>query len=343
MTSKQRIFAALERREPDRLPSFEWKISPHLIEEFSPGGSEYDFIDAAGLDAVCCSPSYEKLELIDEDTFVDEFHITRHLTGADKYPVAIEHPITDLESFKRYEPPPLDSPIRFRKIEAVMERFGTRKAVVVNLHDLFSFPRDMMGLDRFLMAFILEPELVRRIVGFSVDYNLELAKLVKTRGVEIIGIGDDLADNKGPFVSPAMFRELLFPEFKRVVQGFKKLGFFVIKHSDGNLNPILDMIVDAGIDCIDPVDPLGGMDMRSIREKYGDRVARKGNVDCVHVLTEATPAQVEEAVRQCISAGSPGGGHIISSSNSLHAGVDPDLYRVMLEAMRKYGEYPLRL
>jgi uroporphyrinogen decarboxylase len=343
MTSKERLIAALERREPDRLPTFEWKISQPLIDEFAPGWSEYDFIEAAGHDAVCCSPSYEKLEVIDEDTFVDEFHITRHLTGADKYPVAVRHPITNLESFKKYKPPCLDSPIRFKKIESVMRRYGKEKAVVVNLHDIFSFPRDMMGLDRFLMSFILEPELVRRIVGFSADYNLELGKLVKKHGVEIIGIGDDLADSKGPFVSPAMFREFLYPEFRRVVQGYKKLGFYVIKHSDGNLNPVLDMLVESGIDCIDPIDPLGGMNMRRVREDYGNRVSRKGNVDCVHVLTEGSAAQVEEAVKNCIRAGSPGGGHIISSSNSLHAGIDPALYRVMLDTIQKYGEYPISL
>jgi len=343
MNSRERIVAALERKAPDRLPTFEWRIAPVLIQAFAPGGDEGDFVEAAGHDAICCSPSYAKIEAIDPETFVDEFGVKRHLTGEERYPVAVGHPITDLASFKKYEPPPLDSPTRFKKIDETMRRFGGEKAVVVNLHDVFSFPRDMMGLDRFLMAFIVEPELVRAIVGWSVDYNLELAKLVKKRGVEIIGIGDDFADNRGPFVSPAMFREFLYPELKRVVQGYKSLGFYVIKHSDGNLNPVLDMLVDTGIDCIDPIDPLGGMDIGEVREKYGRRVARKGNVDCVKVLTSGTPLEVEEAVKTCIRKGSPGGGHIISTSNSLHAGIKPELYRVMLETARGFGRYPIRV
>jgi uroporphyrinogen decarboxylase len=343
MTSRERVITALEKKEPDRIPTFEWRISQPIIDAFAPGGDEMDFVEAAGHDAVCCSPSYENLEVVDEDTYVEEFQIKRHLTGVDRYPVAVGHPITDLDSFKKYDPPPIDSPVRFRKIEKALERFGKKKAVIVNLHDIFSFPRDLMGLDRFLMAFITEPDLVREIVGFSVDYNLELAELVRKRGIEIIGIGDDIADNKGPFVSPKMFKEFLYPEFRRVVQGFKKLGFYVIKHSDGNLKPILDMIVDAGIDCLDPIDPLGGMDIGFIREKYGHRIARKGNVDCVRLLTEGTPDQVERGVKECIRKGSPGGGHIISSSNSLHAGIKPELYKVMLETVKKYGEYPINL
>lgn len=343
MTSRERIIAALERKEPDRLPNFEWKISGPMIEAFAPGGTEYDFIETVGLDGVCCSPSYEKLQVIDEDTFVDEFHITRHLTGPDRYPVSVGHPIVDLDSFENYEPPPLDSPVRFNKIDAVMKRFNGDKAVIVNLHDIFSFPRDLMGLDKFLMAFITEPGLVRRIVRFSVDYNLELAQLVRARGVDILGIGDDFADNRGPFVSPDMFREFLYPEFKRVVQGYKDMGFYVIKHSDGNLNSILDMLVNAGIDCLDPIDPLGEMDIGYIRESYGDRIARKGNIDCVKTLVDGPAERVKEEVVTCIRSASPGGGHIISSSNSLHAGIDPALYRVMLETIEEYGYYPIRL
>jgi uroporphyrinogen decarboxylase len=343
MNSQERIVAALERQQPDRLPTFEWKVSRHIIDAFSPGGNEADFVDAAEHDAVCCSPTYEKLEILDEDTFVDEFGIKRRLTTADRYPVSTGHPITDLESFERYEPPPLDSPIRFKRIEAMQKRFAGKKAVIVNLHDIFSFPRDLMGLDKYLISFITEPKLARKIVGFSVDYNLGLAGLVKKRGVGIIGIGDDLADSKGPFVSPEMFREFLYPEFKRVVQGYKKLGFYVIKHSDGNLNPILDMLVDSGIDCIDPIDPLGGMDIGVVRERYGSRVARKGNIDCVGTLVSGTPEMVRAEVKECVRKGSPGGGHIISSSNSLHAGIDPELYRVMLESIRDYGNYPIEL
>ena len=342
MTSRERIVAVLERQEPDRVPTFEWKVSQPIIDAFVPGGDVFDFTEAADQDAVCCAPSYKKIEIIDEDTFVDEFHIRRHLTGVDRYPVSVGYPITDMESFKQYEPPPLDAPGRFDRIEHVVDRFGGERAVVVNLHDIFSFPRDMMGLDNFLISFITQPDLVRELVGFSVDYNLDLARLVKKRGIEIIGIGDDLADNKAPFVSPEMFRGFLYPEFKRVVQGYKKLGFYVIKHSDGNLNPILDMLVDAGIDCLDPIDPLGSMDIEYIRKAYGGRIARKGNVDCVHTLVDGSPEKVEEEVRDCIRRGSPGGGHIISSSNSLHAGIDPSLYKVMLDTVREYGHYPLK-
>jgi len=342
MNSTERIIAALERRQPDRLPTFEWKISQHVIEAFAPGGNLFDFVEAAGHDAVCCSPVYRRIEQLDKKSFIDEFQVTRRLTDHDRYPVSIGHPITDLASFRRYEPPPLDSPERFRDIDAAIQRFGKKKAVVAVLNDVFSLPRDLIGFEQFLSDFLLNTKLVREVVQFSVDYNLELARLVSKRGVRIIGICDDLADSRGPMISPALFREILYPEFKRVVQGYKRLGFYVIKHSDGNLRPILDMILDSGIDCLDPIDPLGGMDIGHVREAYGNRIARKGNVDCVRSLVDGTVEEVEQETLECIRKGSPGGGHIISSSNSIHAGVCPELYRIMLRMIEQHGDYPIR-
>ena len=78
MTSRERIIAELERREPDRLPTFEWRIARSIIEAFAPSEDEGDFVEAEGHGTVCCSPSYKHIEVIDADTFVDEFKITRH-------------------------------------------------------------------------------------------------------------------------------------------------------------------------------------------------------------------------------------------------------------------------
>ena len=80
-----------------------------------------------------------------------------------------------------------------------------------------------------------------------------------------------------------------------------------------------------------------------LRERYGGRVARKGNIDCVGTLVSGTPEMVRAEVKECVRKGSPGGGHIISTSNSLHAGVDAELYRVMLETVHDYGDYPIEL
>jgi uroporphyrinogen decarboxylase len=99
--------------------------------------------------------------------------------------------------------------------------------------------------------------------------------------------------------------------------------------------------VDAGTDGIDPIDPMGGMELAVVKTKYGDRVAIKGNVDQVTLLTEGTPEAVAERVRGCLAEAGLGGGYVCSSSNSIHSGVRPELYRAMVEAIHAFGRYPL--
>jgi uroporphyrinogen decarboxylase len=118
---------------------------------------------------------------------------------------------------------------------------------------------------------------------------------------------------------------------------------FYWKHTDGNIDEILPMLVDAGIDGIDPIDPLAGMDLAKVKQQWGDRVAIKGNVNCAVELTDGTEQDVEEAVKKCIREAGPGGGYACSSSNMIHSGVKPNLYKRMLNSIRKYGVYPLDL
>jgi uroporphyrinogen decarboxylase len=166
-----------------------------------------------------------------------------------------------------------------------------------------------------------------------------LAKEVVARGVKIVYTGDDFAYNKGPLMSPKHFRELFYPGFRRVISGFKELGLYVIKHTDGNLWPIMDMLIDSGIDCLDPIDPQGGMDLGEVKAKYGHQVALKGNVDCAELMTFGTPEETVEATKAALHQGMPGGGYILSSSNSIHSAVKPENYAAMLRTLQEYGRY----
>jgi len=168
-----------------------------------------------------------------------------------------------------------------------------------------------------------------------------MAKEVAARGVRIVYTGDDYAGDTGPLMSPSHFRSLFAPGLRRVIGGFKELGLLVIKHTDGLLWPIIDMIVDSGIDCLDPIDPVAGMDLREVKEKYGKRIALKGNVDCAHLMTLGTPAQVVAATKEALRTGGPGGGYILSSSNSIHSMVKPENYMAMLDTLKEFGSYPI--
>jgi uroporphyrinogen decarboxylase len=248
-----------------------------------------------------------------------------------------------MADFKNFTPPDLDAPGRFDEIKWAVREFKGDKAIGVHLNDIFSLPRYLMGMTNLLMAVALEPELVKALVDMSVDYNLEMARRIAKMGVDFVHTGDDIAYNRGPFMSPKDFEELFYPGFCRVMGGFKDLGFMVIKHTDGNLWSIIDLLVDSGIDCLDPIDPQAGMDLGEVKEKYGDRIALKGNVDCTHLMSFGEPEEVVEATKKALRQGMPGGGYILSSSNSIHASVKPENYKAMMDTLQEYGHYPLSL
>jgi len=104
------------------------------------------------------------------------------------------------------------------------------------------------------------------------------------------------------------------------------------------------MIVDSGIDCLDTtIDPIAGMDLGEVKARYGRRIALKGNVDCSHLMTLGSPEEVSAATKEALRAGAPGGGYILSSSNSIHSTVKPENYAALMRTLKEHGRYPIRL
>jgi uroporphyrinogen decarboxylase len=140
-----------------------------------------------------------------------------------------------------------------------------------------------------------------------------------------------------------MFGEFFAGPLKQVVAGFHEQGLPVIKHTDGNIMPLLDVILDTGIDVLDPIDPVAGMDIGQIQQQHGHRVALKGNVNCAQTLTFGSVEEVVRETREVIRKAGEGGGLIVSSGNSIHSSVKPGNYLAMWNAIRMYGRYPLKL
>ena len=342
LTSSERVLRVLDRQEPDRIPHFEWLFAKNVREAICPGcKSHNDFAVKMGHDAILVGPDFKKEQVAptqwrSEWGYVDDY-------GNEEHGVEVESPIKQMSDFENYSPPDPLAPGRYDTVEWAVKEFKGDKAIGVHLNDVFSIPRSLMGMENLLMTIALDPELVKALVDMSVDINLAMAKEAAARGADFIWTGDDYACNTGPMMSPDHFRELFYPGLCRVIGGFRELGLPVIKHTDGYLWPIIDMIIDSGISCLDPIDPQAGMDLTEVKDKYGDRVALKGNVDCAQTLSYATADEVIEETKEVIRKGGPGGGFILSSSNSIHASVKPENYLAMLDTLKKYGSYPLSL
>ena len=338
MTSEERVLCVLQRGQPDRVPHFEWLVDHRVREALCPGIEDHnEFAVQIGQDAVIVDPIFKK-ERLGTNRWLSEWGYVSQDT-AEEHGIEVESPIKTLADFERYAPPDPHERWRFAAVEEAVQKYRGHKAVIVHLNDVFSLPRYLMGMQDLLMSIVMQPELVKALVEMSVNINLELAREVAARGAKIVYTGDDYAYNKGPLMSPRHFREFFYPGLCRVMRGYKELGLYTIKHTDGNLWQILDMIIDSGIDCLDPIDPQAGMDLGDVKEKYGQRVALKGNVDCAQLMTFGTPEEVAAATKEALRKGMPGGGFILSSSNSIHSAVKPENYAAMLQTLRECGKY----
>jgi len=332
-----RVLTALNKGQPDRIPSFEWEIDDKIIQALTPGGDIYDFIEWADLDGVVIFADSRK-KYLDSVTYIDEWGVTLRKTE-EYYPIPIDYPIKVSADLAKLALPDPCSEWHFKSLAEAVDRFKGKRAIIFRVQDSYSIPRYLRGVENVMMDFIQNTELLRQLVDIAVDYNSRLAHCAVKLGADAIFTSDDYADNRGPMMSPRHFRQFLLPGLRQVVQAVHNAGVPFIKHTDGNIMPILDDIIQAGVDCIDPLDPLGGMSVPLVKAMYGTSVCIKGNINIGGALSLGTPDEVRLETQACIQAGKPGGAFILSTSNSIMSCIRPDNYVAMMETLRQYGSY----
>jgi uroporphyrinogen decarboxylase len=188
---------------------------------------------------------------------------------------------------------------------------------------------------------IENPTLVHELIEVTLNHDIRAMQRVIQAGVDVIIFGDDYADKNATLMSPRHFKEFILPGLKRCVDAAHAAGAYVIKHTDGNIMPIIDMIIDTGIDGLNPIEPAAGMDIGLLKQRYGHRVALIGNIDCGHLLCQAPEDEVRTVTRETIRVAAPGGGYCLSSSNSIHSSVKPENFMAMIETWRECRDYPI--
>jgi uroporphyrinogen decarboxylase len=156
-------------------------------------------------------------------------------------------------------------------------------------------------------------------------------------GAEVIFMCADYCFNDGPFLSPRMFAEFVTPFLKRQVDAFRAAGVFTIKHTDGDIMPILDQLVAAGPDGLHSLDPMAGVDIKQVREIVGQRLCLLGNVNLAYVQ-QGPPEKIVESARYCLQHGGvSAGAYIYTTSNCIFTGVPLENYELMLRVRDEYG------
>jgi uroporphyrinogen decarboxylase len=331
MNSQECVLTALKRGKPSWVPTFEWLVDRRIRESLCPGGDELDFIEQVGWDAVVVYAD-DHPDTDGKPQYVDEWGLTVR-RATEEYPVVVGHPLKSMEDLRSFLPSDPLMSWHFRSLRAAVERYAGEKAIVFRLRDAYSLPRYLLGMENFMILMASEPGLVQGLIDIVVDYYIAMAQHVSQLGVDVFWTSDDYCDKRGPIMGPQRWRQLCLPGLKRLVGEVKRLGKPFIKHCDGNINPIVEDLAEAGIDAIDPIDTSAGVDLADIKARFGNRVAIKGGVP-VTLLCEGNPREVKACVKKCLEIAGPEG-YILSSTSDITASVKPDNYTTMLEAWRE--------
>ena len=186
------------------------------------------------------------------------------------------------------------------------------------LRGMFCPVFEQMGLEEFSYACQDSPGQVERLMDAHLEYGLSLATRYAARDeVEYVAVCDDVAYKGGLMFPPAWMRQRWLPRLVQLIAPLKARGIRVIFHSDGNVGQIIPDLIGIGVDGLNPLEPLAGMDLRRLKADYGRDITLVGGVDCSQLLTFGRPTEVRDEVRRLLDVAAPGGGFIIGDSSQI--------------------------
>jgi uroporphyrinogen decarboxylase len=204
--------------------------------------------------------------------------------------------------------------------------------------NLLEMGQFLYRIDNFLALLAGDPHRVHEFLDRVVERHLvNLERFLRLVGpsIDVVLFGDDLGMQKGPQISPAMYREFFKPRHGRLWRRAKELANVkVILHCCGGVEPLLDDLIDAGMDAINPVQiSCTGMDPRHLKTRFGPRMTFwGGGCDTHFVLARGTPEQIRRHVREQIAIFKPGGGFVFQQVHNILADVPPENVIAMFDA-----------
>jgi uroporphyrinogen decarboxylase len=221
----------------------------------------------------------------------------------------------------------------------IRRQSGDRYLLVCHGDATYAIP-DGGDMEEVAAAFFERPDAMKGKAAQRVEKALERGRRLLDAGYDGFALCADYCFNEGPFLSPRMFAEFVTPYLARLVMGYKAMGAYVIKHTDGNIMPILDQLVSCephGLHALDC--QARDMDLAVIKRLAGDKVCLIGGVQC-GLLQTGTEAQIVENCRYALRHGMPGGGYIYGTTNVAFKGLPLERYLLMLQVRAQCGGYP---
>lgn len=323
MTPKERAITALNRGIPDEVPTFELEFqlaeeffgrpleNPKLLPENAAKMTRREYLQEVYDTAVYTGECYNRLD----------------------YAIVPAHPY-NIPAFDGDGCVTEEARLFFQTLQDVTD--GER-LLACHADGTFAIP-DGNEMYEFSYRIADEPEELKKEAQRMADEAIRRNAELHEAGIGVGLLCSDYCYNSGPFLSPAMFSEFIAPYLFQIIQAARADGMYTIKHTDGNIMPILDQLVQCGPHALHSLDPMAGVDIREVKRLVGDRVALCGNVHCAAMQT-GTEQDVIDSAEYCLTYAKPGGGYFFCTSNVPFHGMPPERYQLVLDVYRRMKKY----
>jgi len=320
----------------------EWRSQGATEKEIGMTAFDWDYVLKTGLAGNCGAITDLKPVVLEE---TPEYTITRDGMGrtmklihqSATIPLPLDHPVKTMDDWLK-----IKHWYTFREERVNREALLRQKALYDQGYlTIFAFPggfdepRQLLGEEGLCMAFYDEPEMIRDMLATMADTAVQVMERVgSVVPIDNLSIHEDMAGKSGPLMGPNLIREFLKPYYNRVWECAKSFRATLFSQdSDGNMTPVVDAFMECGLNCFYPLEPAAGMDMVSLKKKYGKKLYFKGGIDkfALRKGKEAIRAELEYKMCDLMK----GGGTIFALDHRIPNGVSLEDYKYYVRTGRE--------
>jgi len=375
MKSRERVIAVLDHQEPDCVPldfvggtssitlqayvklkrylGWAWEAnidkydSWNVMATFDPGVLRLFDIDfrCVGLRP----PAGWRPKTYPDGTFIDEWGLRRKPSPNGLYneivPTlegAVEK--NDIENFPWPDPHAFGITNGLQTEARELEEAGWAVSTSHTGGGIFELAWWLRGFSKFIKDMYENPSFADALLDKITEVTIGLYDtLLGEVGdyLQMVRTGDDLGSQIGPLISQTLYRKFIKPRHKKLFDFIhSRTEAKIYFHSDGAIEPLINDLIEIGVDVLNPIQPLArGMDPSALKKKYGDRLCFHGGIDIQKVLPYGSPQDISEEVKKRIGDLAPGGGYILAPAHNIQVDTPPQNIIALYEAAKKYRKY----
>ena len=348
MTSKERVKIALARKIPDRIPitaDFVPEARKRLMEHLKTD-DYHDMLVKLGSDMLVAGAGVGFSFYGEGEEYTCPWGIGwkyfKNQTGS--YTEIVKHPLgddPDGEKLANYSIPDPNSDEAVAKVRDLVARYGDTHAICGFLAcSIFEAGWYLHGLEDTIMDMVENPDYIHALFDKVMEFPLRAGLRYIDEGVDMIWLGDDVGMQYGMMMSPDTWREFLKPRLRKIISAYKakKPDILVAYHSCGNIMPIIDELIEIGIDVLNPIQPLS-MDPAVVKREFGDKLSFWGAIDVQETLPNGTVQDIRDEVLLRRKTIGEGGGYLMSPAHNVQADTSTENILALFEAVKELTGY----